>query len=396
VTTGQSIPRNLRHLRLLPAIAEHRSLTGAAQVSGLSQTAVTHALHKVESAVGSPLFDRNSAGAFPTERGVVLLARIRRALDRLDPALDALAPGLSRVATHSQLIALIATANSGNVTLAARQLGLAQPTVHRAVSDLERAAGRSLFDRARSGLVPRRTCLSLCRAARLAFAELDQAEADLAEFDGREGGRVVLGALPLSRSNLLPAALVAFRKERPETPVIVHDSRYEDLLAGLVAGDVDAIIGALRDPAPVAEVEQRPLFDDRLCFVSRPGHPLTKGKAPTIASLLQWPWVVPRMGAPARRQFEEVFSNHGLRPPENVIESGSVLLMRETLRQSEMLGCISGWQAAAEVQHGLMTPLPIQPDVPTRRIGVTLRRDWMPTTAQRRMLELLTEAAGNF
>ncbi|ODM47302.1 hypothetical protein A9320_23645 [Ruegeria sp. PBVC088] len=392
MTEGQSIPRNLRHLRLLPAIAEHRSLTGAAQVSGLSQTAVTHALHKVETAVGSALFDRNSIGAFPTDRGQVLLARVRRALDRLDPALDALAPGLSRVVTHSQLIALIATAQSGNVTLAARQLGLAQPTVHRAVTELERAAGRSLFDRARSGLVPRRACLSLCRAARLAFAELDQAEADLAEFDGR----VVLGALPLSRTNLLPAALVAFRQERPETPVIVHDSRYEDLLAGLVAGEVDAIIGALRDPAPVAEVEQHPLFDDRLCFVSGPGHPLTKESAPTIASLVQWPWIVPRLGAPARRQFEEFFAKHGLRPPENVIESGSVLLMRETLRQSEMLGCISGWQAAAEVQHGLMTALPIQPDVPARQIGVTLRRDWMPTTAQRRMLDLLKEAARNF
>ncbi|WP_305971943.1 MULTISPECIES: LysR family transcriptional regulator [unclassified Mameliella] len=395
MTTGRTIPRNLRHLRLLPAIADHRSLTGAAQVSGLSQTAVTHALHKLETAVGSALFDRNSAGAFPTNRGLVLLARVRRALDRLDPALESLAPGLSRVATHSQLTALITTAQTGNVSLAARQLGLAQPTVHRAVTDLERAADRSLFDRARNGLVPHRACLSLCRAARLAFAELDQAEADLAEFDGREGGRVVLGALPLSRSDLLPAALVAFRQERPETPVIVHDSRYEDLLAGLVAGEVDAIIGALRSPAPAAEVEQRPLFEDRLCFVSGPEHPLAGETSLTIENLARWPWIVPREGAPARLQFQEFFAKHGLRPPENVIESGSVLLMRETLRQSDMLGCISGWQAAAEVRHRLMTPLPVQPDVPARKIGVTLRRDWMPTTAQRRMLDLLTEAARN-
>ncbi|WP_323772345.1 LysR family transcriptional regulator [Antarctobacter sp.] len=386
---AQVIPRNLRHLRLLPAIADQRSLTGAAHVCGLSQTAVTHALHKLEAAIGNALFDRNSAGAFPTQRGAVLLARVRRAMERLDPALESVTPGLSRVVTHSQLTALIATADSGNVTLAARRLKLAQPTVHRAVTDLEKAAGRPLFDRAANGLLPRRACLALCRAARLAFAELDQAEADLDEFDGREGGKIVIGALPLSRSSLLPSALVAFRKERPNTPVTVLDGRYEDLLAGLVSGEVDMILGALRDPAPIAEVEQHALFDDRLCFVAGPEHPMANAPAPSVDALAKQAWIVPREGAPARRQFETFFRERGLPPPQSVVESGSVLLMRETLRQSDMLGCISGGQAAAEIRQGLMVRLSVQPDLPVRRIGLTHRSGWYPTASQERFLSHL-------
>lgn len=387
------ITRNLRHLRLLPAIARHQSLTGAAQAVGVSQTAVTHALQKLETSAGSALFERSNAGAFPTERGAILLARVTRALDRLDPALDALSPGLSRMVTHAQLTALIATAESGNVSLAARVLGLAQPTVHRAVTDLEHAARRPLFDRARSGLVPRRACLALCSASRLALAELDQAEADLADFDGREGGRIVVGALPLSRSTLLPAALAAFRRERARTPVIVLDGRYDDLLSGLLTGEVDAIIGALRDPAPVTEVEQEPLFDDRLRFVTGPGNPLLTDTDLDVATLARQSWIVPRQGAPSRTQFEAYFRDQGHPPPQSVIESGSVLLMREILGQSDMVGCISGGQAAAEMRQGLMELLPVQPDLPGRRIGLTLRRDWLPTQAQQRFLALVREAA---
>lgn len=391
--TKQVIPRNLRHLRLLPAIADTRSLTGAAQFHGLSQTAVTHALHKLEAAVGSPLFERSSTGAFPTDRGAVLLARVRRALDRLDPALESMAAGLSRVVTQSQLIALIATADNGNVTLAARRLGLSQPTVQRAITDLERAAARPLFDRAASGLVPRRACLTLCRAARLAFAELDQAEADLAEFDGRIGGRIVVGALPLCRSNLLPSVLVAFQKERPGIPISVLDGRYDDLLAGLVSGKIDMILGALRDPAPMAEVEQHPLFEDRLCFVAGPDHPMTRGPSPSIDALAQKTWIVPRQEAPSRHQFESFFQDRGMAPPRNVIESGSVLLMRETLRQSDMLGCVSGGQAAAEIRQGLMVKLVVQPDVPARPIGLTFRSCWFPTTIQGRFLDLVYDCS---
>ncbi|MFZ3582857.1 LysR family transcriptional regulator, partial [Loktanella sp. DJP18] len=79
----------LRHLRVLLAVAESGSVTEAAQASGVSQPAVTQALHKLESIAGGPLFDRTHRGTFATPRGAVLIRRVRRALGRLDPALTA-------------------------------------------------------------------------------------------------------------------------------------------------------------------------------------------------------------------------------------------------------------------------------------------------------------------
>lgn len=165
----------------------------------------------------------------------LLLPRILRALERLDAALIAIAPRLRRTATMPRLRALVAVAETSSFTLAAHALGLAQPSVHRAVAELEQEAGRRLFLRIPAGLVPTRGCQELATAVRLALAELERAEADLAEFAGRDGGRVVIGALPRSRSVLLPEALIQFRRLRPTQPVSVYDGRYSDLLQGAVA-----------------------------------------------------------------------------------------------------------------------------------------------------------------
>jgi LysR family transcriptional regulator of gallate degradation len=387
------ISRNLRHLRIFLAVAELGSVTLAASRHNVSQPAVTQAVGKLEAQAGGALFDRTRQGFFLTERGRMLADRVRRALALLDPALAEVSPRLQRIATSAQLEALIAVREAENFTLAAQRLGLAQPTVHRAVTQLEHEAEKPLFQRAAFGLVATRPARALAQAARLAFAELEQAEADLAEFDGREVGQIVIGSLPLSRSVLLPQALVAFRKIRPRLPVKVIDGPYDALLAGLRRGDIDVIVGALRDPAPIGDVEQERLFDDRLAIVARRGHPLAGRTGLTPRDLARHAWVVPRGGTPSRAQFDAFFAPLGAAGPDSIIESGSILLMREVLGQGDFLGCISDQQAEAEISKGLLIRLDVDADWPGRAIGLTTRIGWVPTKAQKLMLELLRETA---
>lgn len=388
------IPRNLRHLRLFLAVAELGALTRAAARCNVSQPAVTQALSKLEQAAGGALFTRSAQGVHATPRGQALAARVGRALARLDPALAEISPRLARTATTAQLNALAAVCDAENFTLAARRLGLAQPTVHRAVTQLEHEAGRPLFERSAYGLAPTRACLGLAEAVRLAAAELTQAESEMAEFDGREAGRIVIGALPLSRSVLLPEALARFRESRPLMPVQLIDGPYGDLLAGLRRGDIDVIAGALRRPAPIGDVVQETLFTDHLAVVARVGHPLTRARGLGPAALAGHSWVVPRTGTPARARFDTFFTDAGLAPPASVIEAGSILFMREILARGDFLGCISAQQAGAEISKGLLARLDVDAAWPGREIGLTMRAGWLPTPAQRQMLELLRAAAG--
>lgn len=385
------ISRNLRHLRVFLAVVETGSVTLAAERCHVSQPAVTQAINKLESEAGGILFDRTRQGLFATERAKLLVERIRRAFALLDPALGDLSPRLRITATTAQLNAVIAVREAENFTLAARRLGLAQPTVHRAIAQLEREAARALFERTSFGLVATRQTKALAQSARLAFTELDQAEADLAELDGGEAGRLVIGALPLSRSVILPSALVEFRKRRPTQPLTVIDGLYVELLGGLRRGDIDVIVGALRDPAPIGDVVQEPLFDDRLSVLASSEHPLAKRTGITLDELRSCAWVVPRQGTPSRSQFDEHFARSGLL--RGIIETGSILLMREILLNSDHLGCISSAQAEAEVAKGLLVRIDARIEWRARPIGLTYRRGWVPTAAQALLLELIREAA---
>lgn len=374
--------RNLRQLRVFLAVAALGAPTRAAEVCGVSQPAVTQALNRLEAQSGGALFDRSRRGFFLTERGRVFQGRLRGAMARLDAGLADVAPRLVLTATLTQLRALIAVAAAQNFTLAARSLGLSQPSVHRTVTQIEREAGRALFERTPSGMVATRACRALVQAAQLALAEIAQAEAELAELDGREAGRIVVGALPLSRTVLLPEALARFRALRPTQPVTVIDGPYAEMLGGLRRGQIDLILGALRDPPPIGDVVQEALFDDRLCVLARPDHPLAGQGVITAEVLAAQSWVVPRPGTPARAQFDAVFADRGLPPPAGVIECGSILLMREVLRRSDLLGCISDQQAGADVANDLLVRLPVAVDWRARQIGLTVRAGWQPTTAQ--------------
>ena len=385
---------NLRHLRVFLAVVRHGSVTRAAAASNVSQSAVTQAIAKLEAFADAPLFRRTLKGVFATPAGDILAGRAQRAFALLDPALREVGPRLPLTATSAQLTALAAMFEAQNFTLAARRLGLAQPTVHRAIAQLEREAGRPLFERTPYGSIASRTAEALAQATRLAFAELDQAEADIADAAGREAGRIVVGAMPLSRARLLPDATMLFRKRRPTMPIRVFDGVYDDLLPALRRGEIDVLVSALRNPAPVGDVRQVKLFEDDLALVCGPEHPLRAASDLTVERLAAYPWVVNARGTPMRPHFDALFAPLGDRAPKALVETGSLILMRELLRRGDHLGCVSRMQAEAEVALGALAMLPFAMKATERAIGLTMRVDWAPTRAQGEFLDCLAEAAG--
>src|SRR4051812_30438711 len=71
---GRLVDIELRHLRMIRAIAEAGSVTKAAAVLGLAQPALTTQLQRIERAVGGALFLRDSRGTRTTELGDLVLA----------------------------------------------------------------------------------------------------------------------------------------------------------------------------------------------------------------------------------------------------------------------------------------------------------------------------------
>ncbi|MEJ2466130.1 MAG: LysR family transcriptional regulator [Candidatus Thiodiazotropha sp.] len=394
---------NLRHLRAFCEVAEHRSITQASEHVYLSQPAITQAIAKLERQLSSQLFERLSDGMYPTEAGRLYAQRAGRALELIRHgcqeavklgAESACQRKTEQMLTATQLISLIAVADARNFSLAARNIGTSQPALHRAARDLESLMEKRLFEKTSQGIELTRAARVLVQQVKLAFAELAQGNAEIAALSGIDNGIIVIGSMPLARHAILPAAINALSGELPDVRVSVVAAPYAELLHGLRHGELDLLIGALRDPLPMDDVVQETMFHDTLSIVARNGHPLTTKKQIDVDDLTAYPWVVPEQGIPTRDHFQALMQ--GKTAVGGLVESSSIVLIISLLLESDRLTLISSQQIRREQAQGLVTTLPYDMSTTRRPIGLTTRRDWRPTATQVRFIELLKESAKRF
>ena len=119
----------------------------------------------------------------------------------------------------------------GSLSGAARSLGIAQPTVGRHISELEKSLGLPLFTRSQTGLLPTEAALALrshAEAMNSTAASLRRA----AESHG-EGvkGTVRISASEVIGAEVLPPILAKLRQKHPQLKVeVVLTNRVQDLL----------------------------------------------------------------------------------------------------------------------------------------------------------------------
>ncbi|WP_182084396.1 LysR family transcriptional regulator [Aureimonas sp. ME7] len=389
---------NLRHIDAVLAVAREGSVSAASGAVNLSQPALTQALTKLEILLDQRLFDRLPGGTVPTPAGATFIARAARALDHLVAGGRRIrrAARLPQIAyierrvTMGQLRALSSVERSGSYVMAARELRLAQPSVHRAVKELELILGQNLLVRVGRTVRATAAAVRFVRSIRLMVAELQAGLDELAALVRAGTGRVVVGTLPLPRARLLPEALALLMSAYEQAEVTIVEGSYTELLMALRGGEIDILVGALRDPAPSSDVVQRPLLDDDLFVVGRADHPLAGDEVPTLEALASFPWIVGASGAPMRAVWETMFA---ARRPARRIECGSVLTARGLMLRGEWLALLSSDQFRVERDAGLLAAVAGPVPGSRRRIGIALRADWRPTAIQSALIDALTAAA---
>lgn len=372
---------NMRHWAAFAATVRHGSVTRAARAVNLTQPALTQAIARLEADLGCALFERGPAGMTPTEPALLLAPRAEAAIAHV---------GSPRV-TGAQLRAFLALARAGSYAVAAEATGLSSASLHRAVADLSVALGQRLVDRRGRSVMLTPAGERRARGFGLAMAELRSGLAEVAAWQGKAAGRIVVGAMPLSRARWLPETILRFAAIHPGVDVAVVEGSHAELAGPLRDGEVDLMLGALRDAASVDDLRQEAVFEDRPALVMRSGHPLLSRviDGPALAA---FPWILPASDTPLRHYWEDMMRAAGAEPPRVGIECGSVLTVRQLLLGSDALTLLSPAQLAVELDAGVLATLP--PPVPVARtIGITTREGWRPTGPQAAFVAILREVA---
>jgi DNA-binding transcriptional LysR family regulator len=177
----------------------------------------------------------------------------------------------SRQPSIRQLRAFRAVARHGSFRVAAEALALTQPAVSAAVRELEQLLGTPLFERSTHHVALTATGEALLQEAEWVLHGFDQGVAAMHRVVAQKAQRVRLAALP-SAMHLVAPRVARWRRWSPPVEVELRDVLHEDLLAALVAGDIDIGLGTALDLP--AGIEAVPLREDPLVAVLPAAHPL--------------------------------------------------------------------------------------------------------------------------
>src|SRR6201998_1627995 len=214
---------------------------------------------------------------------------------------------------HVELIAELHDCRS--ILKASKRLSLTQPTVTKALRDVESTLGVKLFARSNRGLEPTAYGEIFARHAKIVLAQLRHAAEELESLRAGYSGKVTVGTLLAASASILPDAIALLKKQRPGVAISVIVGTYDLLVPSLLVGDLDMVLGRLPEEGRSPALVYEEFYAEPICLGVRRGHPLLRKRRLGLRELAAQPWLLPAPETTPRRQVARGFRDAGARPP---------------------------------------------------------------------------------
>lgn len=268
------------------------------------------------------------------------------------------------------------------MTDAARSLYIAQPALSRAIRDLERELGMTLFARSGRGVVVTPQGRRVVKLAREALGAVHEIEA-LATQAHTAAGELRIAATPSLEPGLAGRLLPAYAAEHQGIRVqIVRCDGRDGVVSAIREQRAD--LGLTDLPVP-ADLVSHPLERQEIVLISPPDRDLPNPVP--MARLHGMRLVLPAPGGARRRELDHLFAAHGVSPVA-VAETDDRAAWLAAVRAGR--ASLLWYRSMAEqaVRHGLVVR---SLDPPVRRIiAIVHARRRLPAFAQ----DFLTMAEG--
>jgi DNA-binding transcriptional LysR family regulator len=208
-----------------------------------------------------------------------------------------------------ELRSLVALSELGSISLAAEQLNLSPPAIHKQLKILEAELGVPLYEKVGRRLQLTQAAEVLLPYLRELFAQYDSAFAALQEWKGMKRGMVRIGTGP--SAYVLPAILKNFRRINPAIEVLVETGNTPVLLDGLSRGSLDLALLVSADLAEQKDYQVEMAWDFELVIVS---HQRLPPSHPRLADLRHLRFILFRKGSRMEEPIDRYFAANGFEP----------------------------------------------------------------------------------
>ena len=283
-----------------------------------------------------------------------------------------------------QLASFVEVANTGHFTKAAATLHLAQPSLSRQISTLEKELGSELFHRAHGHISLTAAGETLLPSARRMLADAEAVRRDMDELAGLRKGRIRLGATPTLCVSLVAEAISGFHHEHPGVELELVEKGSRELIEALGAGELDLalITRTLSPSAQMPRLRMQGVLSEDLVVIAaaespRGGAEFLPGDTVTLADVAALPQVLFHHGYDLREATSAAFDAAGLAP--NIVVEGAE--MDAVLRFVERGLGVAIVPAMVLVDRPRLTSAQLLEPSLSRTVSLATRADVRPTRA---------------
>ncbi|WP_338555401.1 LysR family transcriptional regulator [Paenibacillus sp. KS-LC4] len=286
------------------------------------------------------------------------------------------------------------TARCKNLTRAAQELHITQPSVSYAIKQMEEALQLKLFHRLSKGVELTEEGRALQGYVEQSFSMLDSAQKHLHNMKLLSEGEIRIGASDSLIKHLLLPQLNDFHRDYPGIRIRLSHGKTPDITQRLREGEIDCAIIHLPINDYQLNVQTLAVLED--CFVvgeayAELAHSSAANGALTMEQLAELPLLLLSSGSSTREFVEQWFAGKG-QAVEPDIELGSIDLLAQFARLGYGAAFISRSFVQEELNNGKLYEVFVEEPLPPRSIGLAVRQDRKLSVAAERFVEMCLPA----
>lgn len=263
--------------------------------------------------------------------------------------------------TEKKLQYFIEICKTENISLAARNLFIAQPALSKTIQELEEELHYPLFDRQGKHIILNENGRIFQTYAKQILADYDGARAALMANNQTDDKHISFGVSVCSQ--LLSDILGGFYEKRPDANITVHTG----YPLNCMQDHMDLILDAypqLTTPSSDQEPLQKPagdiLMSEEICIAYSASHPFAREESIPRSILYHYPCILPSSESRMGDLLDDLWQRYILRPLQSSSEVNNSYVQCELVSQGRYFTLVpqKSWRPAYTANNLILAPLP--------------------------------------
>jgi DNA-binding transcriptional LysR family regulator len=265
---------------------------------------------------------------------------------------------------------LMTVVQAGSMRKAAARLNTTQPSVSRAIAELEDAVGVPLLDRSPQGVEPTVYGRALLDGGTAMFDDLRQAVRNIEFLADPTAGEVRVGSAPAFAASFVTAVIDRLSQRHPRIGFHLVTGLVETLHRQLIDRSVDLVIAARFGPLADARIDFEFLFDGSFVVAAGAQSPWARQRKIALAELSGEPWALPSPESSLGSLYREAFRASGLDCPRAAVVADAIDVRISLLASGRFLTMFNPAVLRYPLQRKEIVALPIKLPIVAAPIGV--------------------------